>query len=288
MSTVVASVPDPYDPQLEPENLKTYSRDVQQVRGAYGRVEGNRLYACDSVSERGLVALSRATRRVLNKTSVEGQIFEQLLARIAPNAPLLTQSWRSKPESEYKIAELPHDAGITDMVAYNPFSRDDNAAVAGRAVLQERDPKLAKHLERLARDGGYSFEYHFELQDGAAKREKLRKLKYGEREHPFNDTSPNRTEIGRFIQTNDPDVVAVYREEALPVRVPWGDSSKNLTQMGQIYNDLSRDPVAGVNGTVITLAAAIDTGLLEALRKQAADDQAVAERRKRELDGGKA
>ncbi len=268
--TVATTARDGGMPLPQPESLDRFESDVRAVRLALGKIPNNRLYACDQTGARGLVALWRASWRMIGD-SFNDSDYSELLERVAPFAPSMTQSYRP-PEKQVSL-ELPSD-GVTKMWASNPYNRDDAISVASRQVLEERLPALATHLRRLSDDSGYSLKYHFELEDLKLRREALLRFKYGTKEHASNPflvsgDGVNQSELGRWLQTHDKLTAEIYRLESEPVRLPWSVGSINLTLQGQAFDALRANPTtAGVDGTIILSAVAVDVALLDALRQE--------------------
>ena len=142
---------------------------------------------------------------------------------------------------------------------------------------------LARHLKRVAKDGGFSLQYFYELEDAKTRRDALRKFQYGPKEHalnPFLESEPNRTELGEWLQAHDALTAEIYQWKAQPVRLPWGVDSVNLTQQSQIFGSLRSNPTkAGIGGPVVLAAAAIDKSLRDALIAEAEDAKNQAARR---------
>jgi phage gp29-like protein len=103
-------------------------------------------------------------------------------------------------------------------------------------VCEERFPALAKHLKRVAKSKGFTFKHHAELQDADNNRAAAQAITYTERDDAVNAyKQQNKTAQGIFEKSNPPEVVAFWKREAQPLRLPWQRGHVNLTRIGQLH-----------------------------------------------------
>jgi hypothetical protein len=94
-------------------------------------------------------------------------------------------------------------------------------------VILEKDPVLAERLKMMAE--GISYAKLAQLQDEKAKREKLRSLEYGEKQHLENPYwNGNLTSKMEFEKTADPVTLEFYKSEAMPVEINFGNLTHTM------------------------------------------------------------
>ena len=139
-----------------------------------------------------------------------------------------------------------------------------------------RDPILAGHLQRIAKDRGIWYTYLAELRDAETKRQQLAAIRYGSAEHdanPFRKSDP--TLQAEFVRNNPPEVVEFCRAESRPLRLPFSPASKNLTIIGSIA---AHNPTAG---RIVSRAEQLERTWIESEVADARKaEQAAASRRK--------
>jgi hypothetical protein len=170
----------------------------------------------------------------LEKEAKAGRKFsaEGLLAFLRDKVAPFCSGWLQDTVPDQEAIPQPWRDEVTGQTILNPFQTDD---LAGQAILNETAPSLAKHLKRLAADGGYTVTYAKELADEKAKRERLASIKYGpdqRRENPF--LTDDLRAQSEFVRNNDAEIVARFRAEARPFTCAWSPQAFDLSALGRI------------------------------------------------------
>jgi hypothetical protein len=221
----------------------------------------------------GLTSLAAAWVKHEGKFSAE-KLRAFIETKIAPHC----SGWMQElPEAPPPAPRIWRDEA-TGEVARNPWT--DPPDLASQAAILAMDPATAKHFQRLAKDGGYTFAYAKERRDAEEQRQKRAQIRYGAEEHTPDKNvflDPNNIKAhAAFTRENDPLVVERYRQEAAtPFSCPWTAATFHLGAIGQIDRN---DRTAG---GIVRAAQKIE----EAWRKsdleeaRAAEEKAASKRR---------
>jgi hypothetical protein len=194
----------------------------------YNSLARNRAYALTDDAKRSLGALAAGWREAGNSfASADNgrENFGKFLIEIGRLVPGLFQENASDPPELPK----PWVDLVTGTQLKNPWETGDAKA---KLLLGKRDPLLAAHFQRMAKDPYGTIAV---LQDAQAAAARKKAIKYDEKIHEINPfvTGTNLSERSRLAIT-DPERFEVYRREAKPLTLPWQLGARNLTGMGRL------------------------------------------------------
>ena len=229
-----------------------------------------------------IAAIAKAWRE--NGGSFAGDGPEQfgkfLRDELSPFAPSLFQEQAGAPPELPKLWRDP----LTNEPLPNPWLTNDNKAKAflgGTIGKPGRDPALAKHFQKMAKD---PYGTVAEIQDAQARAAQRKQIKYDETTHAENPyLTDNLTAKGRLEKT-DPERAEVYRAEAKPVELPWELGKKHQTGLGKIarHNPELRNLVERASAHTQTWAKAE----LQRTQAELAQRSTEAARLEKALNGG--
>ena len=270
------------DPQLQLRlaSLGNLQRDGDQFVVGLNKVPDGRGHAMvdDQNARRAGAAMVRAFLAAIGKLSIiDTALWIKFLSRIGEKVDSMTQRhWRPGPEQP--LPKMWVDE-VTGQTLPNPWQTGDER---GKTILRLRDPALAAFLEKFASS---PYDTLASMADGKEQRQRLRDAVYARKEHDGNPWrgAPDMAAQTAFVKEY-PALVESWRWEAkTPVTLPWSAVNPNRTELGRVLLDLRANPVEGLDETVVQLAQRVDAALVDNLRKQAAEDEKAAQRRRREL-----
>jgi rubrerythrin len=207
------------------------------------KVKGNRAYALSLADLNQLGAFAQADRDTALEEGRRFDIIDDLAKHFDQLAQDLPGLKQNRPAPEDVAPKIPVDAN--GIAARNPWEKD-HENLSDQMFLEKRDPALAAHLKSQA--NGLSYAELFAQQDERVRREKLRTLEYGEKEHranPFLLTGKEGLRAqSEFVKTHgsEPWLVDYYKAEAeTPVTLNFGNLTvrskvaKRDAKLGEIY-----------------------------------------------------